>query len=96
MKPFWTYMVLCGDGTYYVGHTDNLERRIAEHNEGVVPGYTRKRKPVTLVWAGEFPTRIDALEREMQIKGWSRKKKESLIRGDWDRLCDSAKKRFNR
>ena len=80
---FWVYIVRCADHSYYTGHTDNLEKRIVEHQTGEIEGYTTTRLPVTLVLADEFPTREEALARERQIKGWSRKKKEAMMRGDW-------------
>ena len=80
---FWTYMLHCADRSFYVGHTDDLERRIAEHHHGEMAGYTATRRPVTLVWSDEFPSRYEALQAERQIKGWSRAKKLALIRGDW-------------
>ena len=86
MKPFWTYMVQCSDGSYYVGHTDNLEMRIAQHNAGTYVCYTAERLPVKLVWSSEFSTRAEALERERQLKGWSRAKKSALICGDWEAI----------
>lgn len=85
---FWAYMLHCRGGKFYVGHTDDLERRLGEHQSGAMPGFTAERLPVELVWAGEFPTRHEALAFELQIKGWSRAKKMALIRGDWER--DSA------
>ena len=83
---FHTYILRCADGSYYVGHTDDIERRIAEHKQGMITVYTRKRRPVRLVFAEEFPTRYEALSAERQIKGWSRAKKEALINGNWRRL----------
>jgi len=84
---FWTYILRCADGSYYTGHTDDLERRLAQHHAGEVPGcYTLKRRPLELVRAEEFPTREEALTAEQQIKGWSRAKKEALIAGDWRKL----------
>jgi putative endonuclease len=80
---FWAYMLHCADRSFYVGHTDDLEVRIGAHHSGLVPGYTSRRRPVTLVWSQEFPTRYEALSAERQIKGWSRCKKLALIRGDW-------------
>ena len=80
---FWVYLLRCADHSYYTGHTDNLEKRIVEHQTGEIEGYTSTRLPVTLVFADEFPTREEALARERQVKGWSRKKKEAMIRGDW-------------
>ena len=88
---FWAYMLHCRGGVYYTGHTDNLPQRIAQHEAGSFPGFTADRLPVTLVWSQEFPTRIEALEAECRIKGWSRAKKMALIRGDWDRISVLAK-----
>jgi tRNA/rRNA methyltransferase len=83
---FWAYMLRCADGSYYVGHTDDLEARIGAHQSGLLKGYTQKRRPVRLVWSQEFAERDEAFRAERQIKGWSRAKKEALIRGDWDGL----------
>ena len=90
---FWIYILRCSDGTYYTGHTDDLERRIAQHQMGALPGYTHDRRPVELVFSETFTDRIDALERERQVKDWSRKKKEALIRGDWNAVSDAARSR---
>ncbi|MES2337321.1 MAG: TrmH family RNA methyltransferase [Pseudomonadota bacterium] len=87
---FWTYILRCADGKYYTGHTDNLEQRVAQHQSGEVPGFTTMRRPVTYEWSQEFPTRAEALASERQIKGWTRRKKEALIRGDWADLHDAA------
>jgi len=80
---FWVYILRCGDGSYCTGHTDNLEKRIMQHQTGEIESYTSERLPVTLVFADEFPTREEALARERQIKGWGRKKKEAMVKGDW-------------
>jgi tRNA/rRNA methyltransferase len=80
---FWAYILRCADGSYHVGHSDNLEARIAAHQSGIVEGYTQNRRPVTLIWSQEFAERDEAFRAERQIKGWSRAKKEALIRGDW-------------
>ncbi len=85
MKPFHVYLLLCRDGTYYAGHTDELEARLLQHQTSDT-GYTATRKPVQLVWQGEFESREGALAFEQQIKGWSRAKKEALIAGDWERV----------
>ena len=90
---FYTYMLKCADGHYYVGHTDNLEARIAGHQSGIVGGYTKSRRPVELVWYQEFATRYEAIAAERQIKGWSRAKKQALIAGDWDLISRLAKSR---
>ena len=84
---FYLYILRCSDGSYYVGHTDDLETRVAAHNRGDIEGYTRGRRPVRLVFADEFPSREDALSRERQIKGWSRGKKEALMKSKWTRLA---------
>ena len=76
-------MLRCADDSYYVGHTDDLERRIGMHESGECGGYTAKRRPVVLVWSQEHATREDALTAERKIKGWSRVKKQAPIRGDW-------------
>jgi predicted GIY-YIG superfamily endonuclease len=91
VKPFFVYMLRCRDGSYYVGHTDELEKRLIEHQHGVIPGHTSTRRPVELVWFAEMPTRDEALEREMQLKGWVRRKKEALIREDWSRMKQLAR-----
>jgi tRNA/rRNA methyltransferase len=91
---FWAYMLRCADGSYYVGHSDDLEARVGAHESGLIEGYTQKRRPVTLVWSQDFPDRDQAFAAERQIKGWSRAKKEALIRGDWPaihRLASRAK-----
>ncbi|MEE4201386.1 TrmH family RNA methyltransferase [Erythrobacter sp.] len=89
---FWVYMLHCADGSYYVGHTEDLEARIGAHRSGEIAGYTATRLPVELVWSQEFGERHEALAAELRIKKWSRAKKEALIMGDWDRLSHFAKK----
>jgi tRNA/rRNA methyltransferase len=83
---FFAYMLRCSDGSYYVGHTDDLEGRVGAHQSGLLPGYTQKRRPVHLVWSQDFPERDHAFAAERQIKGWSRAKKEALIAGDWNAI----------
>ena len=90
---FWVYILQCADGSYYVGHSDNLEDRLLQHQSGALGGYTKTRRPVRLAYSQEFPTRDDAFAAERQIKGWTRKKKEALIRGDWDELRRLARGR---
>jgi LAO/AO transport system kinase len=87
---FHTYLLKCGDGSYYCGHTDDLAARMRQHEDGLI-GYTATRKPVELVWQGEFETRAEALEFELRVKGWSRAKKEALIVGDWEEVRRLAK-----
>ena len=90
---FWAYMLHCADRSFYVGHTDDLEHRLAQHHQGAIEGYTCTRLPVKLVWSAEFPSRYEALAAERQIKGWRRAKKLALIRGDWDLIAMLAKNR---
>ncbi len=87
---FHLYILRCSDGSYYVGHTDDLEARVAAHQRGDIDGYTRTRRPVRIVFSEQLPTRLEALERERQVKGWSRAKKEALIKGNWSRLSRLA------
>ena len=93
---FYAYMLRCSDGSYYVGHTDDLEARIAAHQSGLLPGYTQRRCPLHLVWHQEFAERDEAFAAERQIKGWSRPKKEALIRGDWEAVQLLSRKLFLR
>ena len=90
MRPFYVYILRCADGSYYVGHTDDMELRMQQHESGDV-GYTALRKPIELLWQGEFETREGALAFELQVKGWSRAKKEALMAGDWERIQELAK-----
>ncbi|WP_114226420.1 MULTISPECIES: GIY-YIG nuclease family protein [Sphingomonas] len=88
---FWVYIVRCSDGSFYTGHTDNLEKRVGEHNSGIGGDWTRRRRPVSLVWCEVLPTRQEAYEAERRIKPWSRAKKEGLIARDWARVSHFAK-----
>ncbi|MCR2834113.1 GIY-YIG nuclease family protein [Parerythrobacter lacustris] len=90
---FYAYLLRCADGSYYAGHTDDIDNRMAQHATGELGGYTAKRKPVELVWCETFPTRDEALAAERQIKGWSRAKKEALMAGDWARISELARNR---
>jgi putative endonuclease len=89
---FWVYILRCADNSYYTGHTDNLEERIAKHKTGEIEGYTSTRLPVSLVFSEQFPTREEALTCERQIKGWGRKKKQALMRGDWAEVSRLARR----
>jgi len=90
---FHVYILRCGDGSYYVGHTEDLAHRLAEHRDGTFAGgYTAARQPVELAYDCEFATRDDAFRRERQFKGWSHAKKEALIRGDWAQVRQLARR----
>ncbi|EQB02329.1 hypothetical protein L288_16680 [Sphingobium quisquiliarum P25] len=88
---FWTYMLKCSDGRYYTGHTDDLEHRIGQHQSGQGSQFTRRRLPVTLMWSEAFSSRIEALEAERIVGGWSRAKKEAMISGNWPLLSFLAR-----
>ncbi len=79
---YYVYILRCADDSYYVGSTSDLELRLEAHQAGHYGGYTSHRLPVKLVWSCDLPTERDAFRTERQIKGWSRAKKEALIRGD--------------
>jgi predicted GIY-YIG superfamily endonuclease len=80
---FWVYMLRCRDGSYYTGHTDDLQKRSWEHAEGLAADWTRRRRPVELVWCALGSSRDEVFAFERRIKTWSRAKKEALIAGDW-------------
>ena len=86
-------MLRCADGSYYIGQTNNLEYRLGLHESGLGGGYTHRRLPVTLAWHADFPTCIEAVACERQIKRWSRLKKEALAAGDWATLSLLARSR---
>ncbi|MFT4028093.1 MAG: GIY-YIG nuclease family protein [Novosphingobium sp.] len=88
---FYAYILRCADGKYYTGYTDDLERRIAQHHTGGYCDFTSRRRPVELIWASDFPTRYEALSAELQIKKWSKAKKEALAASDWQRLSYFAR-----
>ncbi len=88
---FWAYILRCRDGSYYTGHTDNLEVRLAEHQQGLGADWTRRRRPVELVWCDWASTRDEVFAFERRVKAWSRAKKEALIAGDWKKVGYFAK-----
>jgi putative endonuclease len=79
--PF-VYILRCADGSYYVGKTDDLLIRLDEHQSGVGANYTAVRRPVEMVYAEEHSSVRGAQNRELQLKRWSRAKKEALIAQD--------------
>ena len=84
-------MLRCADGRYYTGHTDNLERRVGQHQAGGCCDFTERRRPVSLVWSEYFGSRLEALEAERIVGGWSRAKKEALIAGNWSMVSHFAR-----
>ncbi len=91
----WLYIVRCSDGSFYTGTTRaSVETRIGQHNAGVFPeSYTFRRRPVTLAFAEHFPSITDAISMERQIKGWSRRKKQAIIDGNWEALPELARRK---
>jgi len=91
----YVYMLRCADDSYYIGSAtgDDLSHRIAQHNAGTFAGYTFTRRPVMLVWSEHFDRITDGIAAERRLKGWSRAKKEALIKGDWSTLTTLAKRR---
>ena len=91
----YVYILLCSNGKYYTGSTTDLQKRLAEHQEGCGANFTRKYLPFQLVYVETFKTVDEAFTREKQIQGWSHKKKEALIRSDFNSLkkfseCENA------
>jgi len=95
LNEFFVYILKCNDNSYYTGHTDNIEKRIAEHNLNAYDCYTSSRLPIEVVFIQTFATRGEALESERQLKKWSRKKKEALIEQNWPKIALLGKKRFD-
>jgi putative endonuclease len=90
----WVYILRCSDGSFYTGTTrDTLDKRVSEHNSGHYDGYTASRRPVTLAFSQWFDRIVDAIAAERQIKGWSRRKKEALIAGDFEKLRTLSQRR---
>jgi predicted GIY-YIG superfamily endonuclease len=90
-RQSWVYILQCADGSYYTGCTSDIEGRLAGHASGKFGGYTATRLPVRLLFSQQFSAIEDAINAERQIKGWSRKKKEALIAGDFAQLRELSK-----
>ncbi|MBE7639830.1 GIY-YIG nuclease family protein [Salegentibacter sp. BLCTC] len=92
MKLYYVYIVECKDKSYYTGITNNLNRRLWEHNSGYAKrAYTFTRRPVVLKWQEQFTDPNYAIMVEKQIKGWSRRKKQALINSNWKALIKFSK-----
>lgn len=96
MKEYFVYLLKCNDSSYYIGLTSDLEQRFAEHQNGQGGFYTASRLPVQLMFVQSFASKDDAIVIERQLKGWSRKKKEALIKQNWNQIKVLAKKNFNK
>lgn len=87
MNEYYVYILRCADNSYYTGVTNDLEKRVWEHQEGFdTKSYTHKRRPVVLVYTGIFGDINEAISWEKRVKRWSRRKKEALIQRNWDSL----------
>ena len=96
MKTAYIYILQCADDTYYTGVTTNLEKRLQQHQSGIhKDSYTYKRRPVTLAFHATFTDINQAIEKEKQLKKWSKVKKKALINGDFELLPELAKKKFD-
>jgi putative endonuclease len=91
----YVYMLRCADNSYYIGCVtgDDLAKRVDQHNAGAHKGYTFSRRPVVLVWSEHFERITDAIAAERQLKGWSRAKKEALLRSDWAKVSELSRRR---
>jgi predicted GIY-YIG superfamily endonuclease len=90
---WFTYILLCSDDSYYVGHTEDIEARLALHNAGKGAVHTAHRRPVTLIYLEPYPSKAQEIAREKQLKKWTRAKKQALVNKDLDRLHDLAMRR---
>jgi len=81
--PYSTYIILCSNNKYYVGHARDVDKRFTRHLTKDGARFTRQNKPIKILWKQKFNTETEAVQREKQIKGWSREKKDNLIRGIW-------------
>ena len=89
---YYTYILECSDCKYYTGVTNDLERRLMEHNNGDnITCFTYLRRPVVVKYFEHHSDINQAIAREKQLKGWGRKKKEALFNEDWDLLRELAK-----
>jgi putative endonuclease len=92
LKLLYVYILKCADGSYYTGITHDMDQRLEQHNQGTnEDSYTYVRRPVELVFCEMFNNYRLAIEWEKRLKGWSRKKKEALINGNWDKLKELSK-----
>lgn len=97
MKQYYVYILLCSDNSYYTGVTNDIDRRIYEHELGLITKcYTYRRRPLKLVFYEIFQDINQAIAFEKQVKGWSRIKKQALIERDWDKLVQLSKNRQNK
>lgn len=97
MKFYYVYILKCTDNSYYIGITNDVTRRVNEHNDGInLMCYTYNRRPVELVFSSKFNDVNQAIGFEKQLKGWSRKKKEAVINGNWNLLPELSKNKMKK
>ena len=96
LKPSYMYILHCADDTLYVGSTTDLDTRLWQHNEGIGSAYTKRRRPVRLVYTEEFSSVREAYLREKQVQGWSRAKRDALIAGRFDILRSNMRSDWKR
>ncbi len=97
VRFYWTYILKCSDGSFYVGMTNKLDQRVLQHNSGTNPDcYTFNKRPVELVYHEMFQNPNDAIAFEKKLKGWSRAKKIALIDGEFEKLPLLSKKNFKK
>ncbi|MGV9827449.1 MULTISPECIES: GIY-YIG nuclease family protein [unclassified Gordonia (in: high G+C Gram-positive bacteria)] len=89
----YIYILECTDGSFYVGSTRDVARRVDQHNSGDRGRYTRTRRPVRLVYQHECETVAEAYAREKRVQGWSRAKRRALVAGDFDLLTELSRSR---
>jgi putative endonuclease len=95
MKAMYVYILECSDNSYYTGVTNNADKRLIEHNQGLDNScYTFSRRPVKMVFCERFNAPKQAIAFEKKLKGWSRAKKEAIIKGDWDKLPGLSKSKY--
>jgi len=90
---FTLYILECADGSFYIGHTDDLNQRMSQHDQGKACVHTSTRGPLKLIHTEGFETRYEALTMERKLKGWSRAKKLAYMAGDWEGMNRLAKGR---
>jgi putative endonuclease len=91
MKQYWIYIVASFSRRTYVGFTSELERRVWQHENGTYDGHTKKYRKNRLVYFEEYQWANDAIAREKQIKGWDKRKKNTLVESmnpDWADLSE--------
>jgi putative endonuclease len=92
-RTYSVYIIECSDSSFYVGITNNIERRLYEHNQGISDdAYTKSRLPVQLKYIANFTLPIEAIAFEKRLKGWTRAKKMALINDNIEKLKDLSRR----